>query len=170
MSHSHKTKNWYAVYARSRAEKKAALELQYQNIEHYLPLIKRLKQWSDRKKWVEEPLFRSYVFVHIEQKDYYKVLQNPHLVRYITFEGKAVPIPVQQIEAIRYFLEEIEPEEPDNIEWIKGKSVEVISGDLTGLTGELVEVNGKHKVRVQIDVIGKSISIYIPKNKLRVLD
>jgi len=80
-----------------------------------------------------------------------------------------VPIPVQQIEAIRYFLEEIEPEEPDNIEWIKGKSVEVISGDLTGLTGELVEVNGKHKVRVQIDVIGKSISIYIPKNKLRVL-
>ncbi len=169
MSHNHKTKNWYAVYARSRAEKKAALELQLQNIEHYLPLIKRLKQWSDRKKWIEEPLFRSYVFVHIEQKDYYKVLQNPHLVRYITFEGKAVPIPVQQIEAIRYFLEEIEPEESDNIEWIKGKSVEVISGDLTGLTGELVEVNGKHKVRVQIDVIGKSISIYIPKNKLRVL-
>ncbi len=169
MADNHIKKSWYAVYARSRAEKKAALELQYQNIEHYLPLIKRLKQWSDRKKWVEEPLFRSYVFVHIEQKDYYKVLQNPHLVRYITFEGKAVPIPVQQIDAIRYFLEEIEPEEPDNIEWIKGKSVEVISGELTGLTGELIEVNGKHKVRVQIDVIGKSISIYIPKNKLRVL-
>ncbi len=164
------TKKWYAVYARSRAEKKAAKELLCQNIEHYLPLVKRLKQWSDRKKWVEEPLFRSYIFVCINQKDYYKVLQNPHLVRYITFEGKAVPIPEQQINAIRVFLEEEEPEEIDNIEWLKGKQVEVMSGNLTGLTGELIEVNGKHKVKVQIDVIGKSISIYISKNKLRVIE
>jgi len=163
------TKRWYAVYSRSRAEKKAATELEYQGIEFYLPLIKRLKQWSDRKKWVEEPLFRSYVFVHIEQKDYYKVLQNPHLVRYITFEKKAVPIPDQQIEAIRFFLEEKEPEEPENIEWIKGNQVEVISGELTGLMGELIEVNGKHKVKVQIDVIGKSVVIHIPKSKLHIL-
>ena len=164
------TKRWYAVYARSRAEKKAAQELEYQNIDFYLPLIKRLKQWSDRKKWVEEPLFRSYVFVFINQLEYYKVLQNPHLVRYITFEGKAVPIPEQQIEAIRYFLEETEPEEPENVEWLKGKQVEVISGDLTGLKGDLIEVNGKHKVKVQIDVIGKSVVIYIPKSKLHILN
>ena len=163
------TKRWYAVYSRSRAEKKAATELEYQGIEFYLPLIKRLKQWSDRKKWVEEPLFRSYVFVHIEQKDHYKVLQNPYLVRYITFEKKAVPIPDQQIEAIKYFLEEKEPEEPENIEWIKGNRVEVISGELTGLMGELIEVHGKHKVKVQIDVIGKSVVIHIPKSKLHIL-
>jgi transcription antitermination factor NusG len=99
----------------------------------------------------------------------YQITQNPYLVRYITFEGKAVPIPNQQIEAIRIFLEEKEPEEPENIKWLKGERVEVITGDLTGLTGELIEVNGKHKVKVQIDVIGKSISIYIPKNKLRVI-
>jgi len=165
-----KIKRWYAVYARSRAEKKAALELDFQKIDYYLPLIKRLKQWSDRKKWVEEPLFRSYVFVYINQTDYYRVLQNPHLVRYITFEGKAVPIPEKQITAIRYFLEETEQDEPENVEWIKGRSVEVVSGDLTGLMGELIEVNGKHKVKVQIDVIGKSIVIYIPKSKLRMLD
>ena len=169
MAKSQVTKRWYAVYSRSRAEKKAAAELEFQGIEFYLPLIKRLKQWSDRKKWVEEPLFRSYVFVYITLKEYYKVLQNPYLVRYITFEKKAVPIPDQQIEAIRYFLEEKEPEEPENIEWIKGNKVEVISGDLTGLTGELIEVNGKHKVKVQIDVIGKSVVIYIPKSKLHML-
>jgi len=169
MAKSDVTKHWYAVYARSRAEKKAAQELEAQQIDYYLPLIKRLKQWSDRKKWVEEPLFRSYIFVHIRQKDYYRVLQNPHLVRYVTFEGKAVAIPVQQIEAVKYFLEETEPEVPENIEWIKGKKVEVVSGNLIGLMGELIEVNGKHKVKVQIDVIGKSITIYIPKNKLRVL-
>ncbi|HIE16391.1 MAG TPA: UpxY family transcription antiterminator [Bacteroidales bacterium] len=170
MANNHETKKWYAVYVRSRAEKKASEELSYQDIQHYLPLIKRLKQWSDRKKWVEEPLFRSYIFVYIEQKEYYKVLQIPYLVRYITFEGKAVPIPNQQIDAIRYFLEETEPEELESIEWTKGEFVEVISGELTGLTGELIEVNGKHRVKVQIDVIGKSIIIYIPKNKLRIAD
>ena len=165
-----KTKLWYAIYTRSRAEKKAALELDFQKISYYLPLIKRLKQWSDRKKWVEEPLFRSYIFVYIEQKDYYKVLQNPYLVRYVTFEGKAVPIPEKQIAAVRYFLEETVQDEPENVEFIKGHRVEVISGKLTGLTGELIEVNGKHKVKVQIDVVGKSIVIYIPKSKLRLLD
>ncbi len=169
MAPNSETKRWYAVYVRSRAEKKAADELLMNNIEHYLPLIKRLKQWSDRKKWVEEPLFRSYIFVRIDIKDYYHVLQNPYLVRYITFEGKAVPIPNEQIEAIRYFLEELEPDEPENIEWIKGQQVEVVAGELTGLTGELIEVNGKHKVKVQIDAIGKSISIYIPKNKLQII-
>jgi transcription antitermination factor NusG len=163
-------KHWYAVYSRSKAEKKAALELKAQNIEYYLPLIKQLRQWSDRKKWIEVPLFRSYVFVHIEQKDYFRVLHNPHLVRYVTFEGKAAAIPEQQIEAIRLFMDEKEPELPEDIEWTKGQKVEVISGNLTGLTGELIEVNGKHKVKVQIDVIGKSITIYIPKNKLQPLN
>jgi len=163
------TPRWYALYTKSRTEKKLAASLEEKGIEVYLPLLKTLKQWSDRKKWVEEPLFRSYIFVHIRQKDYYRVLQNPHLVRYVTFEGKAVAIPVQQIEAVKYFLEETEPEVPENVEWIKGKKVEVVSGNLIGLMGELIEVNGKHKVKVLIDVIGKSITIYIPKNKLRVL-
>ena len=52
-------KSWYAVYVKSRTEKKVALEFKYEEIDHYLPLIKRLKQWSDRKKWVEEPYLLS---------------------------------------------------------------------------------------------------------------
>ncbi|HDO06779.1 MAG TPA: hypothetical protein ENG85_03760, partial [Bacteroidetes bacterium] len=69
-------KVWYALYVRSRTEKKVAVELEGADIDFYLPLEKRLRQWSDRKKWVEEPLFRSYIFVHITQKEYYKVLQT----------------------------------------------------------------------------------------------
>ena len=68
-------KSWYALYVKSRAEKKVAADLSANSIEYYLPLQKVLKQWSDRKKWVEEPLFRSYVFVRIISDDYYKVLQ-----------------------------------------------------------------------------------------------
>jgi len=86
-------KIWYAVYTRSRTEKQTQELLLRSGIEVYLPLVKNLKQWSDRKKWVEEPLFRSYLFVHISPAEYYDVLNIPGAVRYITFEGKAVAIP-----------------------------------------------------------------------------
>lgn len=160
-------KTWYAIYVKSRAEKKVATELMRAGIEHYLPLRKVLKQWSDRKKWIEEPLFKSYVFVNIEQKDYYTVLQTFGVVKYITFEGMAVPVPPQQIDAIKYFLEEKDPElnPPGDLE--KGQVVEVISGSMTGLTGKLVEFKGKHWLGVEIEAIGHSIIIQIQKNKLR---
>ena len=167
---SNSKKCWYAVYVKSRTEKKVALELMYENIDHYLPLTKKLKQWSDRKKWVEEPLFRSYVFVNIEQKDHYKVLQIQGIVKYISFEGNAVPIPENQINAIKYYLDDTGLENIDDIIWEKGKKVEIISGSMTGLAGELVEVHGKHKVKVEIEAVGKSLLVSIPKGKLRILE
>ena len=149
-------KTWYAVYVKSRTEKKVAGELVYENIDHYLPIIKRLKQWSDRKKFVEEPLFRSYVFVNIDQKEYYRVIQIPGVVKYISFEGTAVPIPEHQINAIKFFLEDSDPEYIDNNKWKKGKKVEVILGSMTGLAGELIEVHGKNMVKVEIETIGSA--------------
>jgi len=160
-------KTWFAVYVKSRSEKKVALEFEIDGIDFYLPLVKKLKQWSDRKKWVEEPLFRSYIFVHIEQKQYYEVLQTQNVVKYVTFEGKAAPIRKAQIEAVRYFLNEKDPENIDNQIWEKGQKVEVISGSMAGLSGELIEVRGKKKVKVEIEVVGKTLLIQIPKSKLR---
>ena len=160
---------WYAVYVKSRAEKKVALEFDYEGVSYYLPLAKRLKQWSDRKKWVEEPLFRSYIFVNIEQKDYYKVLQVPGTVKYITFEGHAVPIPETQINAIKYYLEENDPENLDDSKWQKGIKIEIISGSMTGLKGELIEVRGKKTVKVEIEAIGSTLLIHVPKSKLKIL-
>lgn len=162
-------KNWYAVYVKSRAEKKVAVEFEIDGIDFYLPLIKKLKQWSDRKKWVEEPLFRSYIFVSIEQEQYFKVLQTQNVVKYVSFEGKAVPIRKEQIEAVRYYLNEKDPENIDNQIWEKGRKVEIISGSMTGLRGELIDVKGKKKVKVEIEVVGKTLLIQIPKNKLTFL-
>lgn len=162
-------KSWFAIYVKSRTEKKVSAELDKLGIDHYLPLLKVLKQWSDRKKWVVEPLFKSYIFVYIDTARYYHVLKAINVVRYITFEGKAVAIPPQQIEAIKYFLEDSEPEEITSESWEKGQLVEVISGHMTGLTGELVEVKKKHKVRIKIEAINQLIFIQIPKNKLRII-
>ena len=163
------SKSWFAVYVKSRAEKKVAAEFQKFGIDYFLPLIKELRQWSDRKKWVEVPLFRSYIFVYIEPKDYFNVLQISGAVRYITFEGKAVAIPNQQIEAVRYFLNGKKHDLFDETSWKKGRKVEIISGSLTGLSGELVEVKGRHKVKVEIEAVGSAILIEIKKNKLMIL-
>jgi transcription antitermination factor NusG len=166
--------NWYAIYTLPRAEKKTYAELVKKGIETYLPLERSLKQWSDRKKWVEEPLFRSYIFVNISQGSYFDVLNTTGVVRYITFEGKAVPIPEKQIEAIRYFLagESINsyPADSDGMDhYTPGTFVEVIKGPLTGISGELVQVAGRHKVRVEISAVGQSILVTIPISQLRVL-
>lgn len=162
-------KIWYAIYVNSRAEKKVALELEYNNISYYLPMVKRLKQWSDRQKWVEEPLFRSYIFVNIEQSEFHKVLQTFGVVKYISFENKAVNIPEVQIIAIRNYLQDSDPENIDETDWKVGKRVEVISGSMVGLLGDLIEVQGKHKVKVEIEAVGSSLLINIPKNKLRII-
>ena len=162
-------KIWYAIYVKSKSEKKVASELAKNGINHYLPIKKVLKQWSDRKKWVEEPLFRSYVFVNIDPKDYYTVLQTHGVVKYITFEGKAVSIPQQQIDAIRYFLSEESPEVLESYRWNEGQKVEIISGSMTGLIGKLIEIKGKNWLKVEIEAIGHSITIQIQKNKLKPL-
>ena len=162
-------KSWFAIYVKSRTEKKVAYEFEKQGIDHYLPLIKILKQWSDRKKWVHEPLFKSYVFVYVDPLQYFEVLKTINVVRYITFEGKAVKIPPQQIEAVKYFLDDAEPQEISEEFWEKGQQVEVITGSMTGLAGELVEVKNKHHVRIKIEAINQIIFIQIPKNRLRII-
>jgi transcriptional antiterminator RfaH len=161
--------NWYALYTNPRAEKKANAELVKKGIIAYLPLQRTLKLWSDRKKWVEEPLFRSYIFVQVSEKDYYEALNTPGVVRYITFEGKAVPVPQQQIDAIRYYLSAEELPGETMGDFIPGKTVEVMRGPLRGLRGQLVEISGRHKVRVEITAIGQSIIVTIPLSQLKIL-
>jgi transcription antitermination factor NusG len=163
------TLNWYAVYTLPRAEKKAYSELLGKGIETYLPLQRTLRKWSDRKKWVEEPLFRSYIFVHIPPSFYFDVLNTPGIVRYVTFESKAVPIPPLQIEAVRFFLssDDLQPENPE--QYIPGRPIEVIKGPLKGLSGELLQLAGRQKVKVEISAVGQSIFVTIPMSHLRII-
>jgi transcription antitermination factor NusG len=88
-------------------------------------------------------------------------------VKYVAFEGKAVPVPPQQITAIRQYInaEEFIPENHFNPEI--GDKVEISRGELQGLTGNLVKIQGRQKVRIEIESIGHSITLTIPKSFLR---
>lgn len=164
-----KQKTWFAIYTKSRNEKKVFARLIEAGIEAYLPQQKILKQWSDRKKWVEEPLFRSYLFVQISQEDYYKVLSIIGVVKYISFEGRAVIVPDQQILAIKQFLNNEEDVLLSDESFKIGNKVEIFRGALKGLMGNLVELKGKQKVKIEIESIGQSIVLTIPKSYLQVV-
>ncbi|MCD6165698.1 UpxY family transcription antiterminator [bacterium] len=152
--------HWYALYTRSRHEKKVDAQLKEKGIESYLPLHTVIRQWSDRKKKVEEPLFRCYVFVHLALKDRLRALQTEGVVRMVSFGGKPSVIPDSQIEAVKRLLQEGLVVEP--YQYLKeGQWVEVVQGPLTGLQGILIEKRGSQKLVVSIDSIRQSISVQI---------
>jgi transcription antitermination factor NusG len=161
--------NWYVVYTMPHHEKKIYTLLRKEGIDAYLPLYATLKQWSDRKKKVTEPLFRSYLFVRVGLNDYYRVLNIPGVIRYVSFEGKAVIIPESKIEAIKNLLEnKFELEEgPANLQ--KGDKVEIIEGSLKGLTGELVIINNQKRVIIRIEEINKSLFVNVPVGLLKLV-
>ncbi|MEE4256739.1 MAG: UpxY family transcription antiterminator [Bacteroidales bacterium] len=160
-------KKWYALYTRSRAEKRMFSMLEKAGFDVYLPLRKVLKYWSDRKKWVEEPLFSSYIFVCITEAEYYDVLNIPGAVRYVTFEGKAVEIPPQQIEAIKQFISTGEELPEIDLKLSPGDKVNIIAGPMKGIEGELVNIMGKKKVRIEINGLGRAVYIELPASYIR---
>ena len=162
-------KKWFAIYTKPRWEKKVAARLDEKGIENYLPLIKTLKIWSDRKKWVQEPLFKSYLFVHVDKHEYIPALQTPGAVKYVSFENKAVSIPSIQIEAVKTFIESGEDFLTDIPDIKIGDRVLIVRGSLMGLQGTLVEYQQKHRVRIIIDGIQQSLHLNIPLSHLKPL-
>ena len=152
---------WYAVYTRPRFEKQVLKSLHDRGIEVYLPLIKTMRQWSDRKKMVEIPLFSSYVFVHIDRSSYDQVLQTHGAVKYITFEGKAATIPSEQIDNLKIIVDSNEKVDTTWEARRKGDSVIVTAGSLKGLKGELITEGDRKKVLVRIQGIDQNLTVEV---------
>lgn len=145
-------KQWFALYTKSRAEKKVHQELSDLGFEVYLPLIKTLRQWSDRKKKVELPLIPSYVFVKVNEKEAREVLEVYGAVAYITFEGKKVPIPESQMTDMKRIVEHDVPVEASAENIQQGDKVRIVTGPLRKMLGEVVEISGKRRFVVRIDM------------------
>ena len=152
---------WYAVYTRSRSEKRLMELLTAKNIEAYVPLRRVLHQWSDRKKLLEEPIIRSYCFVKVSGEEYHDVLNTPGAVRYVWFGGRPAVIPEHQINSMKIIAGANIGVEciPDNFQ--PGIQVRVSGGPLTGLTGELVSISNKQRVLIRIDQLRQVLTLSI---------
>jgi transcription antitermination factor NusG len=160
--------NWYAVRVKSRSEKRVYSDLVEQKIEAYLPLQRKLRQWSDRKKWVEMPLISGYVFIYISRKEYESVLKTNNVVCYVYFERKAAIIRDEDINLLKRMLGQVDLELEVTVELLKpGQMVEIISGPLCGVVGELIDFKGKNKVALRIPPLGYTVMIEAPGKNLK---
>lgn len=155
--------SWYAIYTNPRAEKKVAILLQQKGIETYLPLVTTLKQWSDRKKKVTEPIFKSYLFVNIDySKDYTHVLNIPGVVKFIKIGGELTPIRVSVIEAIKFSLSNFDEiticENTIDI----NQPVIIQSGPLKGLEGTILKKQSASYFLLTIEQLGTTIQAKLP--------
>ncbi len=157
---------WYAAYTKSRSEKKVLERLTQSGFKAYLPILRKRHKWSDRLKWVEEPLIKSYIFINVNERDYYDAINTPGLVCYVTFEGKAAPIPDSQIEILKILLHEDVDIEVNNERFAAGEKIIVVSGTLVGMQGEMVEYRGRKRVLVRLGETGTNILVTIELDKI----
>ncbi|MCD6346312.1 MAG: UpxY family transcription antiterminator [Bacteroidales bacterium] len=154
--------HWYALYTKSRREKEVERDLIEDGYEVYLPTIRKLHQWIDRKKWVEVPLFSGYIFVRVSHREYFNVLQHPGAVKYVSFGGEPSQVPDNQVEAVKRVLGENLDFEVTTDRFKPGEIVEIGVGPMSGQKGEIIRIAGKKKLLIRIGEIGYSLVVNVP--------
>lgn len=159
------SRKWLAIYTRPRWEKKVNQLLTEKGVECYCPLNKVRRKWSDRVKVVEEPLFKSYVFVKVSDEDRTAVRMTPGAINFVYWDGKPAVIREKEIATIRRFLNEYENVEVQPIDIKINQRVRITNGTLMDQEGKVLDI--RHKtVKVAIDSLGYILVAYIDRSKL----
>jgi transcription antitermination factor NusG len=160
------SRKWLAIYTRPRWEKKVNQLLLEKGLESYCPLNKVRRKWSDRIKLIEEPLFKSYVFVKVSEEDRAAVRMTNGAINFVYWQGKPAIIKEKEIVAIKKFLDEYENVEARSTLDLKvNQRVRVTKGSLMDQEGKVLGV--RHKMaQVAIDSLGFILIAYIDRSKL----
>ena len=157
-------KKWFALYTKPRHEFKALEQLKEIEIETYLPTIKVTKQWSDRKKKITEPLFKSYIFICSNEKERNRALTREAVIKTIYFDGKPAVIPEQEIGSIRKMLDS-----PEKIQVFNGIAngviVKIDSGPFEGIEGIVNSISDdENTLSVSVQLLNRTVSVTIPSD------
>ncbi|MDF2158517.1 UpxY family transcription antiterminator [Algoriphagus sp. CAU 1675] len=161
--------NWYVMYTASRSEKKVSKLLKERGWEVYLPLVEEIRQWSDRRKKVERPLFNGYVFVKTRRNQLWECLQVPGAVKFVHFSGQHATVRDEEIEVIQRVISTGVAVETDGSEIEPGEQVKVLGGPLQNMVGECVEKGNKDYFLIRIPGIYQNMLISIPRKFLEVI-
>ncbi len=155
------THHWYALYTRSRHEKIVTEELRKKQLESFLPLRKITRQWSDRKKIIEEPLFKGYLFVRIPLSERLRVLNTVGVVQFVCSRGvEPVTVPEKELLTIKNFIESNIQMDP--FPYLKeGEKVYIRSGPFKGAEGFIIRKARHCRLIISVDVLMQSVSIEI---------
>ncbi len=159
------SRKWLAVYTRPRWEKKVNQLLIEKGLESYCPLNKVRRKWSDRVKVVEEPLFKSYVFVKVNDEDRTAVRMTSGAINFVYWNGKPAVIKEKEITAIKRFLNEYENVEARPMQVKVNQRVRITNGSLMDKEGKVLDI--RHKMaKVAIESMGYILIAHIERSKL----
>ena len=158
-------KKWYVVYTRPRWEKKVASFLLAKGIEHYCPLNKVLRQWTDRKKLLLEPLFKGYLFVKLEEAVKWDIKNVDGIINFVYWLGKPAHVKETEIVTIRKFLQEFSSVEVTERDMHVNARVVVKQGVLMNYQGIIIEIKGS-RATVNIDSMGLELSALFDRKNL----
>jgi transcription antitermination factor NusG len=156
---------WFAVYTRPRWEKKVANLLEQKGIENYCPVNKIVRQWSDRKKVVLEPVFKSYVFVKIDDDKKWELKKINGIVNFVYWLGKPAHIREKEINIIKKFLNEFSNVEVEYNQLKVNSKVRIKQGVLMNYQGILLELTGT-RAKVKIESMGIQLSAQFDKKNI----
>jgi transcription antitermination factor NusG len=154
------TPRWYAIATKPRHEKVVNERLQSASIESFLPVLKAISRWKDRRVAIERPIFPGYVFTRIDVLERTKVYTVPGIVRIVSFNGKPAPVDDSEIEGVRMCLSRGRSPAPYPFPAL-GDQVRVVSGALQGLRGVVVRNKSQYRIVVSIHLIHQSVSVEI---------
>lgn len=156
-------KYWYALYTKVNQEFKTAEQLIKRGIEYYLPIVTKIKQWSDRKKKITEPVIKGYVFIYADETERLEAVTISSVVRCVSENGKPAVIPSWQIENFKLVIEC----KSDFILYdglVPGQSIEILNGPFKGIKGIVQAINNKNmNLAVSIDILNRSLIIQLPE-------
>jgi transcription antitermination factor NusG len=158
---------WFVIYTKPRNEKKVHGLLLDSGYESYCPLNKTRRKWSDRYKIVEEPLFRSYVFVKIFEPQIFDVLKIDGVVRFLYWNRKPANVREAEIELIKRFLGENDSVQVEYLDFKKDQTVSFTASNFLGQQGKVLEVR-KRQVKVLIESMGCYLVAVVDKAKLEI--
>jgi transcription termination/antitermination protein NusG len=153
---SYLQEHWYAAYTCANHEKRVAHQLIEREVDHFLPLYRSVRRWSDRSVRVDLPLFPGYVFVRLALRDRLRVLRVPSVVRLVGFNGAPTPLGDGEVESLRCALAQGVRAEPHPFLTV-GCRVRITAGPLIGYEGILVRRKGNLRVVLSVDLIQRSI-------------
>ena len=157
--------NWYVLYTKPRHEKKVAERLSDAGYTTYCPLHKVKRQWSDRIKVVEEPLFRSYIFIRIEDHKREEVFSFPGTVRYLFWLRRPAVVRPVEIEAIQKWLGHYDHDSLEIEDITPGTLVRITSGQFMNEEAILLD-QSRNKAVVQLKELGIQLSLDLHNNEL----
>lgn len=159
------TMSWYVLYVKSRYEIKSASTLEKMGIQTYCPVIKELRQWSDRKKMVTKPLFNSYVFVKIKEEIREQVFEVTGIVRYVYWLGRPALVHDKEIDTIKKWMEDGQTDKIEVKGMSAGDQITIKSGIFKDQEAKILEI-GKNKMRLILTSLGCTVTVNLKEYKI----